>query len=300
MTIQTMIAISSGKGGVGKSTVASNFAVALAKTGASVGLMDADITGPNLPLLMGLEGERPRAQDDKMAPLEAHGVRGDQHGVPGGPGKGYHLARPNDPPCHPSVVRDVAWGDLDYMIIDLPPGTGDAQLTLAQTVPISGAVIVTQPQQVALGDARRGITMFQQVDVPIIGIVENMSGDFFGSGGGEQLAVERGSALSGVGAARPAGTHRRGCWDADRRQPPDSGQRQALTSIALDVAKRADELAGDTGDDVIQLRTIGEKDSYKKRRASSKPAVWFLISFPAYSDSLLHESHRAPAKPLPG
>jgi ATP-binding protein involved in chromosome partitioning len=257
MTIKTMIAISSGKGGVGKSTVASNFAVALARTGASVGLMDADITGPNLPLLMGLEGERPHGKDDKMAPLEAHGVQVISMGFLVDPEKAIIWRGPMIHHAIQQLFTDVAWGDLDYMIIDLPPGTGDAQLTLAQTVPLSGAVIVTQPQQVALGDARRGITMFRQVDVPILGIVENMSGDFFGNGGGEQLAQAEGVPYLGTVPLDPQVRIGGDAGTPIVVSDPDSAAAQALTSIALEVAKRADETSGDSGDDVIQLRTIG-------------------------------------------
>ena len=257
MTIKTMIAISSGKGGVGKSTVASNFAVALARTGASVGLMDADITGPNLPLLMGLEGERPHGKDDKIAPLEAHGVLVISMGFLVDPEKAIVWRGPMIHHAIQQLFTDVAWGDLDYLFIDLPPGTGDAQLTLAQTVGLSGAVIVTQPQQVALGDARRGISMFRQVNVPILGIVENMSGDFFGSGGGEQLAQTEDVPFLG---SVPLDPEVRIGGDAGTPivvSAPDSAAAQALTTLALEVAKRADEASGDSGDDVIQLRTIG-------------------------------------------
>ena len=181
------IAVSSGKGGVGKTTVSVNLAIILAKSGARVGLLDADILGPNVPMMMGVE-KMPPPQNRKMMPAENYGVKFISTAF---------LTKPDQPlvwrgPMLHSAIRqlltDVNWGDLDYLIIDLPPGTGDAQLSLAQAIPLSGAVIVTQPMKVAAADALRGLKMFEKLDVPIIGIVENMSGDFFGSGGGEALA----------------------------------------------------------------------------------------------------------------
>jgi ATP-binding protein involved in chromosome partitioning len=181
------IAISSGKGGVGKTTVAVNLAISLANSGARVGLLDADILGPNVPMMMGVE-KMPPPRDRKMIPAENYGVKFISTAF---------LTKPDQPlvwrgPMLHSAIRqlltDVAWGELDYLIIDLPPGTGDAQLSLAQAIPLSGAVIVTQPMQVAAADALRGLKMFEKLDVPIIGIIENMSGEFFGSGGGKALA----------------------------------------------------------------------------------------------------------------
>jgi ATP-binding protein involved in chromosome partitioning len=201
-----IIAISSGKGGVGKSTVASNLAIALAKSGKRVGLMDADIYGPNLPRMMGVN-EPPRVENEKMQPLEAHGVKimslgfiieRDQPAIWRGPIIMKIITQ---------FIRDVAWGELDYFLIDLPPGTGDAQLSLVQATRVAGAVIVTTPQEVAIGDALRGAKMFQRVDVPVLGVVENMSwfecahcGEktfLFGSGGGARLAAELGVPLLG-------------------------------------------------------------------------------------------------------
>ena len=201
-----IIAISSGKGGVGKSTVATNLAIALAKKGARVGLMDADIYGPNIPRMMGVD-EQPRVVNEKMVPLEAHGVKvmslgfiieRDQPAIWRGP---IIMKIINQ------FIRDVAWGELDYFMIDLPPGTGDAQLSLVQATHVAGALIVTTPQEVAIGDALRGAKMFERVDVPVLGVIENMSwlecmhcGDktaIFGSGGGMKLAVELGVPLLG-------------------------------------------------------------------------------------------------------
>lgn len=181
------IAVSSGKGGVGKTTVAVNLAISLAQSGARVGLLDADILGPNVPMMMGKE-VMPPPRNRKMIPAENYGVKFISMAF---------LTKPDQPlvwrgPMLHTAIRqlltDVDWGDLDYLIIDLPPGTGDAQLSLAQAIPLSGAIVVTQPMEVAAADALRGLKMFEKLDVPIIGIVENMVGDFFGSGAGAKLA----------------------------------------------------------------------------------------------------------------
>jgi len=194
-----IIAISSGKGGVGKSTVASNLAVALAKQGARVGLMDADIYGPNIPRMMGVNAAPP-VENEKIIPLQAHGVKimslgfmieRDQPAIWRGPIIMKIITQ---------FLRDVQWGELDYFLVDMPPGTGDAQLSLVQATMVHGAIIVTTPQEVASGDALRGAKMFERVAVPVIGIVENMSyficpnceakHRIFGSGGGKRLADE--------------------------------------------------------------------------------------------------------------
>ena len=196
MPIRNAIAVGSGKGGVGKSTVAVNIAVALAQSGARVGLMDADIYGPNTPTMLGVD-KLPPPNGQKLVPAEVYGIKMISMGL---------LVKPGQPliwrgPMLNSAIRqflsDVEWGELDYLIIDLPPGTGDAALSLAQALPLSGAVVVTLPQLVSLEDASRGLNMFKTLEVPILGIVENMSYldlpdgtrmDIFGSGGGEQLA----------------------------------------------------------------------------------------------------------------
>jgi len=196
MPIRNAIAVGSGKGGVGKSTVAVNIAVALAQSGARVGLMDADIYGPNIPTMLGVE-KLPPPNGQRLIPAQAYGMKMISMGL---------LVKPGQPliwrgPMLNSAIRqflgDVEWGELDYLIVDLPPGTGDASLSLAQALPLSGAVIVTLPQLVSLEDASRGLNMFRTLEVPILGIVENMSYldlpdgtrmDIFGSGGGEQLA----------------------------------------------------------------------------------------------------------------
>ncbi len=194
--VRNAIAIASGKGGVGKSTVAVNLAVALAQSGARIGLMDADIYGPNVPTMMGAP-TMPSPKNDKLQPAESYGVKMMSMG---------YLVKPGQPliwrgPMLNSAIRqfisDVEWGELDYLIIDLPPGTGDAPLSLAQALPLSGVVIVTLPQAVSLEDASRGLEMFKTLDVPILGVIENMSYltlpdgskmDVFGQGGGEAMA----------------------------------------------------------------------------------------------------------------
>jgi len=173
--VKNIIAVSSGKGGVGKSTVSVNLACALAQTGARVGLLDADIYGPNVPIMMGSQ-ERPHmANANQIAPLEAHGVKMMSIGFLVPAGQSMTMRGPMVHGALQQLMRDVAWGELDYFIVDMPPGTGDAQLTITQSVQLTGAIIVTTPQDVALGDAMRGLAMFQQLHVPILGVIENMS-----------------------------------------------------------------------------------------------------------------------------
>jgi ATP-binding protein involved in chromosome partitioning len=247
-----IIAVSSGKGGVGKSTVAVNLAVALAAKGARVGLMDADVYGPNIPRMMGVN-EPMMVVNDKMVPLEAHGVKvvslgfiidRDQPAIWRGPIVMKIITQ---------FLRDGAWGMLDYFIVDMPPGTGDAQLSLVQATNVSGAIIVTTPQEVSVGDALRGVKMFQspQINVPVLGIVENMSyfecphcgkpSPIFGSGGGERLAQEVGLPLLGQIPLYP-----RVMEGGDTGAPivvsdPDSSAARALKSIATTIDERLRE-----------------------------------------------------------
>ncbi len=251
--VKNIIAVSSGKGGVGKSTVAVNVAVSLALAGAKVGLIDADIYGPNAPLMMGLDTAQVKvqqgAQGEVLEPAFNYGVKLVSMGF---------LIDKDQPviwrgPMLNGIIRQflyqVQWGELDYLIVDMPPGTGDAQLTLVQAVPMAGAVIVTTPQTVALADARRGLRMFQQLQVPVLGIVENMSYfvppdlpekqyDIFGSGGGEKTSNELGLPLLGcVPLEIPL---RQG---GDRGIPivveaPESASAKALKAIAQQVAAR--------------------------------------------------------------
>jgi ATP-binding protein involved in chromosome partitioning len=256
--VKHVLAVSSGKGGVGKTTVSVNLAVALAQMGAKVGLLDADIYGPNVPNMMGMGSAQIQVQKtpqgDVLEPVFNYGVKFVSMAF---------LIDPDQPviwrgPMLNGIIRQflyqVNWGELDYLVVDMPPGTGDAQLTLAQAVPMSGAVIVTTPQTVALLDARRGLKMFEQLGVPILGIVENMSYfippdlpdrayDVFGSNGGAKTAEELGLPLLGcVPLEIPV---REG---GDRGQPivvsdPTSASGKALVSIAQQTAARVSVLA---------------------------------------------------------
>lgn len=264
LPIRNAIAVASGKGGVGKSTVAVNVAVALAESGARVGLLDADIYGPNVPTMMGVN-HLPPPRDGKLYPAEAYGVKLMSIGF---------LVKPEQPliwrgPMLHSAIRqfltDVVWGELDYLVVDLPPGTGDAGLSLAQSMPLSGGVIVTLPQQVSLDDARRGLEMFRQLNVPIFGVVENMSYlelpdgtrmDVFGSGGGERLAKEAG--VPYIGAIPMDPSVREG---GDKGVPvvvshPDSAVSLALQNITKDLAAKISVAAVSQGD-FIPINMIG-------------------------------------------
>ncbi len=205
--VKNVIAVASGKGGVGKSTVSVNLAVALAKSGATVGLLDADITGPNIPMMLGIEGQPVASPNNKIVPLERHGVKAIsiQFFVP--EGQPIVWRGPLIGGAISQFLRDVEWGELDYLVVDLPPGTSDAQLTLAQSVPISGVVLVTTPQDVALSDLGKAHSMLTRLNVPVIGLVENMSAfvcphcgeatEIFGRGGGERFCQQHGLTFLG-------------------------------------------------------------------------------------------------------
>jgi ATP-binding protein involved in chromosome partitioning len=206
--VKRILAVASGKGGVGKSTVAVNLALALKSLGREVGLLDADVYGPSVPVMLGLT-ERPSADEQKrIEPIERHGIRAISMGLFVEEAKPIIWRGPMITKLLVEFVRNVLWGDLDYLLIDLPPGTGDAQLTICQQVPLAGGVIVTTPQEVALLDVKRGVTMFNEVSVPVLGVVENMSGhvcgkcghhaDLFGSGGGERMAKRFGVPFLGA------------------------------------------------------------------------------------------------------
>lgn len=246
--VRNIVAVSSGKGGVGKSTVAVNLAVSLAIDGARVGLMDADVYGPNVPLMLGVGRLRPDVEGNKLIPLEAHGVRlmsmavlkpGDEPMIVRGPIL-HGLVR--------QFLTDVKWGELDYLIVDMPPGTGDVQLSLAQLVPVQGAVMVTTPQEVALADVRRALRMFETVSVPILGVVENMSYfvapdtgvryNIFGEGGGERLADDYGVPFLGQ---IPLGIDVREGGDSGMPvviAHPESPQAVAFRRMAEEVARQ--------------------------------------------------------------
>ncbi len=246
--VKNIIAVASGKGGVGKSTVSVNLAVALAQAGASVGLLDADITGPNIPLMLGLEGQPKASANNKITPLERYGVKAIsiQFFVPDG--QPIVWRGPLVGGAIQQFLRDVDWGDLDYLVIDLPPGTSDAQLTLAQAVPISGAVLVTTPQEVSLADVGKALAMFQRMSVPVIGLVENMTAfacphcgeltEIFGRGGGERFASTHNlDYLGGIPldiTVRQGGDV--GVPAVAQREPGPAGR--AMTGIAQAVAAR--------------------------------------------------------------
>jgi ATP-binding protein involved in chromosome partitioning len=206
--VKNIVAVASGKGGVGKSTVAANLALAWAAQGARVGVLDADIYGPSQPLMLGLTGQRPSAPDGKhIKPLAAHGVVAMSIGFLIDPEQPMVWRGPMVTQALTQLLSDTQWGELDYLVVDMPPGTGDIQLTLAQRVPVAGAIIVTTPQDIALADARKGLAMFEKVAVPVLGIVENMSihvcsqcghaEHIFGAGGGARMAAQAGVRLLG-------------------------------------------------------------------------------------------------------
>jgi ATP-binding protein involved in chromosome partitioning len=195
--VRNMVAISAGKGGVGKTTVSVNVALALLQAGARVGLLDADVYGPNVPIMLGMHGQ-PETAGQRIIPLTAYGLKAMSIGLILKPDQAVVWRGPMLSGAIRQFLYDVEWGELDYLVIDLPPGTGDAQLSLAQSIPLTGSVIVTTPQDVSIADVSRGIQMFRQLKVPVLGIVENMTGfvcshcgettDIFGSGGGRELA----------------------------------------------------------------------------------------------------------------
>lgn len=251
------IAVSSGKGGVGKTTISVNLAISLALEGARVGLLDADILGPNVPMMMGV-AQMPPPQNRKMVPAENYGVKFISMAF---------LARPDQPliwrgPMLHSAIRqlltDVEWGELDYLVVDLPPGTGDAQLTLAQVLPLSGAVVVTQPMQVAASDALRGLKTFEKLEVPIIGVVENMSGEFFGTGAGEKLAADHNTTYLG---SIPLDANVRIGGDDGRPivvAYPDSEAARALRAFSREVAARVSVLTLQSqADNIIPITMVG-------------------------------------------
>ena len=205
--VKNIIAVASGKGGVGKSTTAVNLALALASEGASVGVLDADIYGPSLPMMLGIEG-RPESQDGQtMHPMRGHGMQANSIGFLIEQDNPMVWRGPMATSALEQLLRQTNWEDLDYLIVDMPPGTGDIQLTLSQRVPVTGAVIVTTPQDIALLDAKKGLKMFEKVGIPILGIVENMAvhicsncgheEHIFGAGGGERMAKEYGVEVLG-------------------------------------------------------------------------------------------------------
>lgn len=245
--VAAVIAVASGKGGVGKSTVAVNLALALSAQGLKVGLLDADIYGPSIPRMMGLT-EKPRGQDGKFIPLEKYGIKAISIGLFLAEDEATIWRGPMIQSALTQMINDGLWAPLDVMVIDMPPGTGDAQLTIAQRLPLKGAVIVSTPQDIALIDARRGIAMFRKTQVPILGIVENMStficpqcgheSHIFGHGGARETAAKLGEAFLGE---IPLNTSIRLTSDAGTpivAAAPDSPEARAFLLIAEQVAAK--------------------------------------------------------------
>jgi len=245
--IRNIVAVASGKGGVGKSTVAANLALAWSAQGARVGILDADIYGPSQPIMLGLEGQRPTSVDGKhLRPLVSHGVTAMSIGFLVDAEQPMVWRGPMVTQALTQLLSETQWGELDYLVVDMPPGTGDIQLTLSQRVPVAGAVIVTTPQDIALSDARKGLKMFEKVSVPVLGIVENMSlhicsncgheEHIFGAGGGARMAAQYGVALLGE---LPLDAHIR--EEADGGRPtvvaaPESSRARAYFQMARRTA----------------------------------------------------------------
>jgi len=250
--VKHTIAVSSGKGGVGKSTVAVNLALALHETGARVGLVDVDVYGPDIPMMMGARG-KPGMFENRIIPVESYGIKLISIGFFVAPGEAIVWRGPMIHSAVQQFLRDVLWGELDYLVFDMPPGTGDAQLSLSQVIPLGGVVMVTTPQDVAVLDVRKALAMFRKLNVPILGVVENMS-DFacphcggrtpiFGEGGGQKIAGEVGVPLLAQIPIDPE-TRKGG----DEGQPilmrrPDSPQAAAFRKLAAAVADRINSLA---------------------------------------------------------
>ena len=245
--VKNIIAVASNKGGVGKSTVSVNLAVALAKLGARVGLVDADITGPNIPTMLGIEGGGLAEGAGGMHTIEAYGIRAASIGFVLPKGTPVVWRGPMIGSGVRQLIVDVEWGELDYLIVDLPPGTSDASMSMAQQVPVAGAVIVSTPQRVAVEDATKAIGMFDRLGVPIFGIVENMTSEVFGRGGAREAADELGVEFLGelplAVSIRKSSDEGHPLVDAD----PDSTEAAAFIALAEQVAARCSVLqyAGD-------------------------------------------------------
>ena len=250
--VKQTIAVSSGKGGVGKSTVTVNLAVALRLAGSAVGIIDSDVYGPDIPLMLGTRG-RPGMFDNRIIPVEAHGMKMMSIGLLVNDKEPLVWRGPMIHSFIQQMLKDVSWGALDYLVFDMPPGTGDAQLSLSQVIPLSGVVMVTTPQEVALLDVRKAIAMFQKLNVPILGIVENMSYfvapdtgkrySIFGEGGGKKLADEYGVPLLAQVPLDPATRQAGDDGTPITVRAPDSAQARAFRELAASVCRRLDELA---------------------------------------------------------
>jgi ATP-binding protein involved in chromosome partitioning len=244
--IRNILAVGAGKGGVGKSTTSVNLAIALQQKGARVGLMDADVYGPNIPQMLGVRGQPEVSDDKKMIPPEAYGIKVMSMGMLVPPDQPVIWRGPMLHGAVQQFMRDVAWGELDYLVVDLPPGTGDVSLSMAQSVPVAGAVLVTTPQGVSVSDVRKAVGMFRQLNIPVLGVIENMSGfacphcgertDIFGQGGGKTMAEDLKIPFLGE---VPIDTRVRSGGDAGEpvvAVVPDSPAAQAFRQVAGKVA----------------------------------------------------------------
>lgn len=255
--VKNIIAVASGKGGVGKSTTAVNLALALAAEGASVGMLDADIYGPSQPMMLGVSG-RPVSHDNKtMEPLENHGIQVSSVGFMIDPDEPMVWRGPMASGALQQLMEQTNWRELDYLIVDMPPGTGDIQLTLSQKVPVTGAVIVTTPQDIALLDARKGLKMFEKVGIPILGVVENMSTHtcsncghteaIFGHGGGEKMCADFGvdflGALPLTLSIREQADSGRPTVVADPDGPVAAVYKQIARKVAIKIAEKAKDMS---------------------------------------------------------
>ena len=255
--VKNVIAVASGKGGVGKSTVTINLSMALASQGARVGLLDADIYGPSIPLMMGTQAAKPESREKRVIPIERSGVKMMSMGYLIPEGEPVVWRGPMVHGALTQFLSQVEWGELDYLLIDMPPGTGDAQLTISQSAPLSGAVIVTTPQGVSLIDARKGLKMFQNVKVPILGVIENMSGficghcqevtPIFREGGGEKLAKEKDVPFLG---ALPI--------DPQVAETSDRGAPMVITYPEAEVSKRYVKMAQNIAAQLSVMSLRGE------------------------------------------
>lgn len=266
-SVKNVVLVASGKGGVGKSTVAVNLAVALGQTGARVGLLDADIYGPSIPIMMGIEERPAMVAQNRIRPLTGHGIEVMSIGYLVDPDTAMIWRGPMLNGAVVQLLRDVAWGELDYLVADLPPGTGDVQLTIAQRVAVAGAVVVTTPQAVALADVVRAKRMFDKVNIHTLGLVENMASfvcpncnavhDIFARGGGERAAAQLGIAFLG---SIPIDPRIRAGGDAGAPMVvahPDSPASEAFRVIAGQLAAQVSETLGGSGGARIPIRVVG-------------------------------------------
>lgn len=262
--VKQVIAVASGKGGVGKSTTAVNLALALAAEGASVGILDADIYGPSIPLMLGVTGFKPVSPDGKMmTAAEAHGITAQSIGFMLGQEEAAVWRGPMAAGALAQLLNETQWPELDYMVIDMPPGTGDIQLTLSQKVPVTGAVVVTTPQDIALADAKKGINMFQKVNIPVLGIVENMS---------FHLCTECGH------KEHPFGSHG-GSKMAERYNVPLLGELPLKLNIREDVDKGIPTVVADPEGDVAAIyRDIARRVGAQLALTHVTPSVSISIS----------------------